>query len=393
RGRRCLVSDPQEQRFLEELTGLLKLGAIGAYPRIEAMLFDTSAPTQDMELDAYEQKMNDKTFPEATEEDKKRAEIFFTAINSVNDPNGPAPTPPPGLSPERMEYVVTWLQVLGVNGPELLNRGIRIGHIFSVWVYSTETYKLMNTAEGVDDPDKLRQSMWDVVERSTKGDRKAELELPKFVRHNSRISDKYQKVIRARSSGGDVRSALRALKAEFDQYRWADLLDEARMHNSVAARTLENIPDLPPEFPPLVLQSRVPGWRPDLPPGSPELKNVRTFRGSYRTALVPIGELLRPSFTTKKLTSTSLALYKAGEFAAFYQGLLRQPVVAEISGSGKAIFGISQFPTEVEVLIPKGFKLNRVGELSEKDVPTKAKTPTGGQPPQVRATYVHLSPG
>ncbi|MFK0203689.1 hypothetical protein [Streptomyces lavendulae] len=399
RSRRCLVADPQEQKFLEELTGLLKLGAISAYPRIEAMLFNTSVSTQSppMDLAAYSQKMNDGTFPEATEQDKKRATQLWNAIRLVTDQNGPVPSPPPGLSGERMNVIVAWLQILGVNGPDLLSRGIEVAHIFAVWVYSTATYKLMNVAEGTDSKDKLRDSMWAVVEKAAKGNSVKD-ELPRFVSdslHNSGINDKYQKVIDKRSKGEDTKGALRDLKAAFYQYRWADLLDEAHMHSYISAKTLEMIPELPAEFPPLILQFLVPGWRPDLPSDSERLKNVRTFRGSYRTIILPIGgELLKPSFKTSKLTSTSFAIYKAGEFAEYYKDdRFRRPAVAEISGSGKAIFGISSIPEEVEVLIPKGFKLDRIGDLTEEEVPTAPRPSPGAQPPTVTATYVHLDRG
>ncbi|MGW2232246.1 hypothetical protein ACWCRG_43245, partial [Streptomyces formicae] len=343
--KRCLISDPREQKHLESLTGLLKLGAATAYPRMEQTLLGR-APLTELTEQGYELLIRSDKWQFLSDRMIRKIKRIYRCVLAVTDYNVRPDTPyQEDDTPEdasfveyRIVRVSDWLKYLKVNGTDLAQT-LGISHVYAIFAYTTHLYVIINDST-LFSVKKLQDEIWQKVERSLtpRGIVKSQGKFPQFF-SSPEILKLFREVVEAKNETEKKKLKAR-LRAEFYNSRhWEAAKDEANTHAGMAARALRVIPN---------------------PPAGSE---TVTFRGAWRLPLLDIPDIVAKKFTTKGLLSCSSDRRVAVQIARKYHDMPAvKPVVAEFTNgalAGKSISGLSDQPTEAEFLVGRGVKFTR----------------------------------
>ncbi|WKK24217.1 hypothetical protein QZH56_00580 [Streptomyces olivoreticuli] len=375
--KRCLSRSFSDQKFIQSLTDALEIGAESGYQAIEDILLATPGPspaappppiTPHPSTEAtYSRKLHNDSFHEITQLRKwEISELLVPCLRSIADyrdpivpPDPPAPPDPnnPNGHPddqkfikERMPYVHNWLGALRINGPDFV-RDTPVEHLHAIYAYTSATYRLMNLAQKHPTAALLRESVWELVEgylRTGKG--KTKIPIAFFNKSKNKMLFKnFRQAEDAWRNGSDAymqKVYLKILKREFDlPDRWIELYQEAHLHTDMASIALDRLPDY----------------------NGAAYRGGGCLAGNLDEYAPGQGELLQSLLITKKLTSTSRKKAIAELFAAqaYDPGKTNPAVTEQHLLSGKPIYGLSQAPFEMEILVPKDVPFRRTGDPVE----------------------------
>ncbi|MGW2232298.1 hypothetical protein, partial [Streptomyces formicae] len=363
--KRCLIPNPREQKYLENLTSLLELGAATAYPIIEEEIEideyskTANSPTEEhkirqMELTeaAYEAILWNEKSLWVTERHLIKTRLIYRCVMAITDYN--TPPPPPYQAPDtdddkryirqRITLAYQWANRLKRSGEEI-SQTLRLAHVMAIYLYTGNLYLIMNN-DNFFTRSILQDELWPLVLSDIETGQVASFR-PPFM-HYPAFLELFDAA--SKSAGAARVSALKKLRAEFTNRRtWDAVADEANMHVRMVARALRNIPTVPASDDP---------DNPDDP---------KTYRGGWCLHLPPDAPgqpgMVKKSFTTTGLFSTSSRLQVALRFARKqHDKPLRRPALAELTDGlyvGKSVSGLSVNHEEAEFIVPRDVKFKR----------------------------------